>query len=201
MEKINLEDFSKFPSGWSLSPYSIYLACKHTTNNGVLNVLEFGSGEGTNQLVALLNSKEINFKYTSVEHDSTYAKTPNVEYIIYPLAHNYNPNDIENIQLTLTDVYDLVIVDGPHGVGRAKWYSKIKKNVKEGTIILIDDFHHYLEFETELNKVFEYNLINVFNIDKRFTVDVVNEGLELVDINSPYHGNKTHKIIQVKKIK
>ena len=201
MENIKLNDFSKFPGGWSLSPYSIYLACKYATNDGILNVLEFGSGEGTNQLVGLLTSKEITFKYTSIEHDSTYAKTPNVEYIIYPLAHNYKPSDIENIQLNLKGIYDLVIVDGPHGVGRAKWYPKIKNFIKEGTIILIDDFHHYSEFETELNENFEYDLINVFNIDKKFTPDIVNDGLELVDINSPYHGNKTHKVIRVKKIK
>ena len=202
MEKnITLSDFTKFIGGWSLSPYSIYLAYKYTTNNGILNVLEFGSGDGTNKLVEFLTTRKISFKYTSIEHDSNYAKTPNVDYIIYPLNYNYNPSDIENIDLILNDVYDLVIVDGPHGAGRAKWYNKIKKFIRQGTIMLIDDFHHYNEFETELNKVFEYETINVFNIDKRFTTDIINDGLELVDVTSPHHCNKTHKIIKIIKTK
>lgn len=198
---ISLSDFTKFIGGWSLSPYSIYLAFKYCTNNGILNVLEFGSGDGTNKLVEFLNTKEIKFKYTSVEHDTNYAKTPNVDYIIYPLEHNYKASDIENINLSLNDIYDLIIIDGPHGIGRSKWYKKIKNFVREGTIILIDDFHHFNEFEIELNNVFEYTTINIFNIEKAFTPEIVNYGLELINIDSPHHCNKTHKIIKIINVK
>ena len=198
---IILSDFTNFVGGWSLSPYSIYLSYKHSTNNGIFNILEFGSGDGTNKLVEYLIDKKIDFKYTSIEHDTDYAKTPNVDYIIYPLDYDYTPSDIEKIDLKLDRIFDLVIVDGPHGVGRAKWYSKFKDNIRKGTIVLIDDFHHYEEFEIELNKVFEYETINIFNIDRRFTNETVNDGLELVDENSPYHSNKTHKIIKIIKNK
>jgi predicted O-methyltransferase YrrM len=194
---ITLSDFTKFVGGWSLSPYSIYLSIKYVTYDKTLKILEFGSGDGTNKLVEFLTNKNIDFKYTSVEHDINYANTHNVEYLMYPLTHNYVPKDIENIDIQLNGIYDLIIIDGPHGVGRSKWYDKIKNFVKKGTIILIDDFHHYVEFETELNKVFEYDVVNVVNIDKRFTPTTINEGMEIVDINSPHHGNKTHKIVRI----
>lgn len=199
MENITLNEFTNFNGGWSLSPYSIYLAMKYVdVKNNKINILEFGSGEGTKNLVEFLQNKNIDFDYLSVEHDKNYATNQFVNYFTYDLSYNYSPQDIEKVDLKLDGFYDLVIVDGPHGVGRAKWYEKFKNNVKKGTIILIDDFHHYKEFEDELNKVFDYETINVFNIDGRFTADLVNEGLESVDINSPYHFRKTHKVIRIK---
>lgn len=198
MENITLNDFAKFNGGWSLSPYTIYLAMKHVNFKNKINILEFGSGEGTKNLVDFLQSKNINFDYLSIEHDKNYAKNEFVKYFLYDLNYSYSPEDIEKVDLTLEGIYDLVIVDGPHGVGRSKWYEKIKNHVKSGSIILIDDFHHYTEFETELNKVFEYDTINVFNIDERFTNNIVNEGIDIVDINSPYHYRKTHKVIKIK---
>lgn len=200
MDNLILEDVSKFPGGWSLSPYSIYLALKYTTvENNKINILEFGSGEGTKNLVEVLKNKSIKFEYVSVEHDTNYAKSQEVEYVMYNIPHNYKPSDIEAINLNIDKIFDLVIIDGPHGVGRAKWYKKILNNIKNGTIILIDDFHHYQEFEDELNKVFTYETINVFNIDKRFTKEIVNEGIELVNVGSDLHKYKTHKVVRVKK--
>lgn len=201
MKEIKLIDFAKFPGGWSLSPYSMYLTMKYSTYENELNILEFGSGEGTNRLVEYLDLNEIKYYYLSVEHDEKYVKTKNVEYIKYSLPSDYTVNHIESVNLNLKKIFDVVIVDGPHGVGRAKWYDKIKNNIRTGTIVLIDDFHHYAEFETELNKVFEYETINIFNIDKRFTPVTVNEGVELIDIASGYHGNKTHKIIKIINVK
>lgn len=200
MNNFILDDFSKFDGGWSLSPYSIYLALKHLNFEGnSIKILEFGSGEGTKNLVDVLKNKSIDFEYVSVEHDVSFAKSKDVEYIMYNIPTNYTPNHIDLVELNLDKTFDLVIVDGPHGVGRANWYKKILNNVKNNTIILIDDFHHYKEFDDELNRVFVFDTINVFNIDKRFTKQIVNEGIELVDINSPYHKNKTHKIVKIKK--
>ena len=200
MNNFTLEEFSKFSGGWSLSPYSIYLAMKHVNLiDNKINILEFGSGDGTKKLVEFLKSKSIDFDYVSVEHDKHYAESPEVEYILYKIPYDYTPIHIDSVELNLNKTFDLVIIDGPHGVGRANWYKKIQKNVKNNTIILIDDFHHYKEFEDELNRVFEYDTISVFNIDKRFTNQIVNEGIELVDVNSSLHGNKTHKVIKIKK--
>ena len=199
--QIELNDFSSFKGGWGLAPYPIFLSIKHVEYEDKLNILEFGSGDGTTYLTNLLQNKNVSFDYTSIEHDKKYANTPNVHYQLYDLKHDYTANDLDKVVLKLDKIYDLVIVDGPHGSGRAKWYSKFKNNVKEGTIILIDDFHHYTEFGDELDRHFNYNTINIFNQNRRFSPMDINEGVEIVDINSPYIMDKTYKIIKVINIK
>ena len=72
------------------------------------------------------------------------------------------PYDIENIEVVVIPeiTFDIVFVDGPHGDKRSKWYSKFKKNVKVGTIILIDDFNHYKCFSEELDRHFRYETLS-----------------------------------------
>jgi hypothetical protein len=198
----DIQDFIHFNSGWSLSPYEIYLSIKNVTFENKLKILEFGSGDGTTKLVDFLNKKNVIFCYTSVEHDKSFAKTPNVDYITYDLSNGYNLSEIENVDLHLEKIYDLVIVDGPNGIGRCVWYSKIKNNVREGTIILVDDFHHYKEFSLELDKNFEYEVINLYNQNLSFSAEKINEGLEIVDnFSSNLVGDKSYKIVRITKIK
>ena len=61
----------------------------------------------------------------------------------------YDENNIQNLDIG-NDKYDFILIDGPTGVSRKYWYSKITNNVKSGTIILIDDWCHYQEFEDAL---------------------------------------------------
>jgi len=186
---ISVDEVKHFPSGWSLSPYSIFLTLKHTTFDSTLNILEFGSGEATRILYDLLTSKNIPFTYTSYEHDSRYATTNGVSYKMYSL---------DNQLFESNEIFDIIIVDGPNGVNRYKWYSQFKDNVRDGTIILIDDFHHYKEFGELLDSTFTYETINEFNIDSRFT-PIINSGIEIVDVGDKMsHGTKTHKVVKVK---
>jgi hypothetical protein len=71
----------------------------------------------------------------------------------------YDQSTIDSLEI-VDHIFDLILVDGPNGDKRAKWYSKIRKNVKPGTIILVDDFNHFDSFSTELNKNFEYELLD-----------------------------------------
>ncbi len=52
----------------------------------------------------------------------------------------------------LNGVYDIVVVDGPHGNGRNFSFLHIKNFVAKGTIIYIDDYNHYdfLEKATDI---------------------------------------------------
>jgi hypothetical protein len=70
--------------------------------------------------------------------------------------------DIEKMDdVIIPDIqFDIVLVDGPHGDNRSRWYAKIRKNVKAGTIILVDDFNHYTCFSEELDKNFKYELLS-----------------------------------------
>ena len=45
----------------------------------------------------------------------------------------------------------MVIVDGPTGIDRRKWYPLLKKCTRKGTIVVIDDFRHFPEYEKALN--------------------------------------------------
>lgn len=190
MEKIeiNYEDCLEFPSGWSLHPSEIYMALKHVVYNDKINILEFGSGEGTKNLIKLLNNKNIKFYYKSYEHDGSYCTLNNVDYV------QYDSDNIKNIILD-DKVYDLVIVDGPHGVSRSLWYEKFKSNVITGSIVLIDDFHHYQEFDEELNKNYLYELITVYNQDTRW--ELVNNGVEIYDPYKYSSCEKTFKIVKI----
>jgi hypothetical protein len=204
-----IEEFSGFKGGWSLCDYEVYICFKYITYVEKINILEFGAGDGTEQMMIFLNKNNIKFNYISVEHDSSFANTLGVEYRLYSHPNwrqddnpwNYNPELLENVELNLGNtIFDFVIVDGPNGVGRAKWYKKFKNNIREGTILLIDDFHHYKEFGDELNINFEYELINVFNQDDRF--EIQNEGLEKVDTSkTDIMYNSCFKIIKIKNIK
>jgi hypothetical protein len=202
MEKINeikLEDFKDFNGGWSLAPIPTFFTLKNVNFDKTLNILEFGSGQGTTNIVNFLNSKNVDFNYTSVENDKSYAKTEGVEYILYDIPNNYEMSHIDNVDLPLSLIYDLVIVDGPTGVGRAGWYKKIKNNVRPGTTIYVDDFHHYSEFGTELDNSFEYELISLYNKNSSF--EIVNEGIDVVSENTPYIFDKSYKIVKIKNIK
>lgn len=203
MKKISIElqDCHAFSGGWGIAPYEVYFSIKHLEYEEKLRILEFGSGQGTTNLVNLLVDKKIDFEYFSIENDINYAKTPLVKYQLYEIADNYDLNDLSKIDLDLIGYYDLVIVDGPHGVGRCKWYSKFKNNVREGSIILVDDFHHYKEFSTELDAHFEYDVINFFNTSRRFTDTDINYGIEQVDMNSNLISDKSYKIVKITKIK
>lgn len=73
--------------------------------------------------------------------------------------NNYDKDNIEDVLLP-THNFDLILIDDPNGDKRSLWYSKIRGNVKEGTIILIDDFNHYKNFSDELDKNFNYELLS-----------------------------------------
>ena len=185
---ITMQDVENFPGGWSVAPYSVFLALQYTTfNDNSINVLEFGAGEGTNQLYTLLKSKNLEVNYVSYETDTSFAYVSGVNYQIY--QDDYS---------VLTDaIFDLVIVDGPHGVSRANWYGNFKKNVRPGTVILVDDYHHYTEFGQSLDNHFTYELINEFNINPMFPI-IINSGMETVDDSrESLHRNKSHKIVRV----
>lgn len=142
---------SAFPGGWSVNPEQMFLALKHLTYSKAVNVLEFGSGAGTDILVQLLHKKKVPYSYTAYENDKTYAsKSNNVQTILWSSF----PNRV------VPGIFDLIIIDGPHGVSRARWYPMLRRSVRKGTIMVVDDFRHYAEFKTALDANFRYKTIH-----------------------------------------
>jgi predicted O-methyltransferase YrrM len=196
---ISLADTRYFPGDWSLTPEEIYLAIKHSTYKEKFRILEFGAGESTIQLAKLLKEKQIPYEYHVFENDPEYIKPiDRVTYHYYFLPPipfcqcNEWRQVVAGYELPLLPVFDLIIVDGPHGVARAEWYSKFKIYTRPGTIILIDDFHHYAEFGQELDGNFAYETIVEYNHCPSWKI--VNEG---TDPLPGWEVVKTFKIVKV----
>ena len=152
MERLNItkEECEVFPGGWSVDATAMYYALDAVRYADKLKILEFGSGAGTSALVGLLDKRGVTFDYTSYEN--------NIEYMcpdhrVRTMLWEAFPRKVRK------DVYDFVIIDGPHGVTRENWYPLIKPVVRAGTIILVDDWMHYAEFMKALDANFTYRAI------------------------------------------
>lgn len=116
-----------------------------------ISVLEFGAGLTTIRLYEALRTKYTDVKYVTYEDNPIWApQVPGIEVRMFDREELSSGN----IQIPQTEKYDLIIVDGPDGEIRQHWYSVFKNNVKNGTIIHVDDAFHYDSFELELKNHF-----------------------------------------------
>ena len=134
-------------------------ALRAVTYNSRLYILEIGGGAGTRALLQLLREKKLLFTYVVYENNPDYLVDDlEVETVLW----REFPETLRH-----PHTYDLVIVDGPHGVTREKWYPLLKPRVREGTIIAIDDFGHYPEFGQALDANFAYTKVAEFEPEAR----------------------------------
>ncbi len=152
IDGLTLDDCAAFPGKWSICPEAAYAALKVVRYEHNLRVLEFGSGEGTKAILDLLTKREIPFVYHAWENNEQYISAD-------PRVHTYIWDGI-NFPSQLTGTYDLVIVDGPNGVTRNKWYPLLKDVVQNGTILLLDDFYHHKEFAVALEENFAFRTVD-----------------------------------------
>jgi len=147
-------DIVKFEGGWSYTPNEIREFLKFINFRESYKILEFGAGSSTQIFYDIIDRYCYNIEYDTYENDIKYKiEYKNVNTIMY------NLEDIDKIKIP-NKKYDIIIIDGPHGELRKKWYSKIRYNIKYDTIMLIDDYNHYLEFENELNKNYTYTILS-----------------------------------------
>lgn len=131
-------------------------------NQSDISILEFGSGITTIKLYDALCKKYTNVKYVTYEDNPFWApKNPEIE------VRMFSREELNNgkIQIPSNEKYDLIIVDGPDGEIRQKWYPLFKDNIKNGTIIHVDDAFHYDSFESELKKCFP-NIEYIFEVGR-----------------------------------
>lgn len=139
--KLNLK------SGWSYCSEQI-LQFEEDLVEGPLNVLELGAGDSSIKIKNYLKESGREISYLCYETNSSFApQDGEIEVVMY--------SRVEETDLR-EEKYDLVLVDGPTGVTRKFWYEKLKEVVKSGTIVHIDDYDHYTEFEEELKKHLTY---------------------------------------------
>ncbi|MFA5753892.1 MAG: hypothetical protein WC905_00840 [Patescibacteria group bacterium] len=150
---INLAFLPEFNGGWSYETGSIHTALSHTTyTENTINVLEFGSGDSTRKMFNFLKDQILNVNYECYETDPKYVTEVPCNTILYK-----HPSEVK----LLDRIYDLILIDGPMGIDRKYWYEKIKPCCRPGTIILIDDWNHFAEFELELQKNLKYIVIEI----------------------------------------
>ena len=144
-----------FTGGWSYTSEEIAELFKNLTFSEEFSVLEFGSGDSTVKLYDKLKEHVQKLTYYTYESDISYMrKHDNIKWVYY------NENDIQDAQIPDAK-FDLIMIDGPAGDKRSLWYSKIRNNVKLGTVILIDDFNHFQSFSDELDANFEYETLSL----------------------------------------
>jgi hypothetical protein len=176
------EDFSDFVGGWSYMGITLYPTFHNVDfSKPTLNILEFGCGDSSKKIYNLIKKyyPEKDIIYDAYESDLEYAI--NYDGI---KCHLHKADEIDSVVLENT-IYDLVLIDGPNGVNRKKWYSKIANNIQVGSVILIDDFDHYVEFENSL----------VSDVGSKWEYDTIQTVLR------PIYGNKTWKIVKITKKK
>lgn len=157
--------FNVFGGGWSYLPEELFSVCLEANLETKQNikVLEFGCGDSTIKFFNILKSIQ---GIDSVEYD---CYESNSNFLIRHETINCNHYDENNIDdVILNDKkYDIVLVDGPNGVNRYKWYKKINDAITDGSVILIDDYDHYIEFETYVKKEVESNWNCVSSVESK----------------------------------
>ena len=149
---VSLDDCAGFSGGWSVCPEAVAPALNAVTYSGPLQILELGSGAATYVLLKLLDKLAVQFTYRAWENDDKFVCTDK-----RVLTSRWNGTDFPG---SLAGIYDLIIIDGPNGVTREKWYPLLRCVVRPGTVMLIDDFHHHPEFGKALNQNFAYDTIS-----------------------------------------
>ena len=149
-------DIDFFNGGWSYTPNEMKEFLKYLTLKDKYSVLEFGSGDSTKKLYDIISRFCYHIEYHTYENDiNYYVNYKNVKCILY---QDINKVEIPDIK------YDIIIVDGPHGIDRMKWYRKFKNNVKYDSLILVDDFNHYKEFKEQLDYNFDYKILSLSDV-------------------------------------
>ena len=163
-------------------------------------VLEFGSGDSTLKLYNYFKQHVDNVVFYSYESDSNFMFCHKDINLLF-----YDNNNIKDVVLP-SEKFDLILIDGPNGDKRSLWYSKIRDHVKEGTIILIDDFNHYKCFSDELDRNFNYELLSFS--DEPFVpygehswkiVKIINTRIRLLYIQSTAHHKNNHATMNYKR--
>jgi len=135
-------------SGWSYCNEQILEFMPHLKVDEEISVLEFGCGDSTIKIFDYLNNKFSKVSYTCFETNENYGIShEKIELVYY--------SKVKKAVLP-EKIFNLILIDGPTGKSRMHWYSKIKSNVAKGTIVHIDDFDHFRQFEKQLNKHHTY---------------------------------------------
>ena len=145
-----------FNGGVSYTQKEMTELFKHITYHKQFSILEFASGNSTIKLYDHFQKHVENLVFYSFESDSRFLKPHSgIEFV------HYDEQDLKSVKIPNVK-FDLILVDGSTGDKRSV-ISKIGDSVKDGTILVIDYFNQNECFSDELDRCFEYELLDSNN--------------------------------------
>lgn len=143
-------------------------------------ILELGLGESTKFISTYLDNKLINSRHIVIEQDMSWKNqfresfmlSERSDIIVCPLikmkVKGFETNAYHNLDLAITEKFDLYVIDGPFGSIHYSRYDIVnlaKSFVEEDQfVIIIDDYNRNGEKETviDLINLFKKNKIKVY---------------------------------------
>lgn len=135
----------------SMTPRQVKQLGTILPKQNTINLLEFGAGKTTTLLFNALKTYYDKVTYVTYETNPFYV--PTIKEIDVRM-HTKEDLIQSNLKIPKDEKFDIIIVDGPDGELRKYWFSLFVNNVKNNTIIHIDDAFHFPSFENEFKKHF-----------------------------------------------
>ncbi|WP_234109891.1 hypothetical protein [Chryseobacterium sp. R2A-55] len=141
-----------------------YVLFRIMTDKKPKRIIEFGLGESSKFISTFIKNDIHENVHTIVEHDENWQKnfeksfsfSAESQIVICPLitknVKGFNVNSYQNIENTITEKYDLYVVDGPFGSERYSRYDIVGllTHLEKGDdfIVILDDYHRSGEKDT-----------------------------------------------------
>lgn len=149
---------------WAGNYAFFYVLFRIMTDKKPKRIIEFGLGESSKFISTFVKNEFHENVHTIVEHDENWQKnfeksfslSEESEIVICPLitknVKGFNVNSYQNIESTITEKYDLYVVDGPFGSERYSRYDIVGllTHLEKGDdfIVVLDDYHRAGEKDT-----------------------------------------------------
>lgn len=136
-------DYNKYwLGGWGLHEKQLRLMSGDLKNTKTL--VEFGSGASTQFYNDFMNEYDIDIDVTTFDNDPNYAYKGKYDRGSLNLSIVSVVDGFYDItESNLPDSIDMVILDGPNGIGRSKAFELLTGKVSKGCKVMIDDSEHY----------------------------------------------------------
>ena len=149
-------DIPTFNGGVSYTHAEMTELFKHIIYHKNFSILEFASGNSTVKIYDHFKKHVKNPIFYSYESESRFLKPHTGVNFVHYSEQAINSVEIPNIK------FDLILFDGSTS-NKKSLLSKIKDNVKDGTILAIDYFNHFECVSDLLDINFEYELLGSNN--------------------------------------
>lgn len=163
-DRVWLKSLAISPGRWAGNYSFFYILVRVLTDCKPQKIIEFGLGESSKVVSSFLENELLNSNHLIIEQDANWIKafkerfnlSNNSQVLHLPLQlktiNGFEVNSYADIGNKVNNIFDLYIIDGPHGSDRFSRYDicliaeKLKAN--DEFIIIIDDYCRQGEKDT-----------------------------------------------------